>query len=346
MEIGEACEERLNLAADALALRQWEWESRQEEKKHGHTWLIDAAMAQGLDDAVENGLDEKSSSEEDEEEAQQSPKKRLRLDESSCARALAEHHELRQAATLLQTSNWVRLSAGIFMNAGGERWDENWRSIATQEEAPSMMRTVFTDFHRLAVTITRRLVQTSIFQAMARLRASDVWHFSKRKRRLDVTANDVTAALLIINMNEDAQDFWIWTARRCGIMVTGSTENDELSYEHVEAFLSDFTVPQLSEDAEAADLSSLSEEDNDEGDAKLAALERQHEEYTEELDQRAREAEEADLLRALGEQVAAPLSSEMSMSRPPMLRTAKGDQVDWRDWTDYGAPWEMQRAQV
>ncbi|KAF2101450.1 hypothetical protein NA57DRAFT_53418 [Rhizodiscina lignyota] len=344
VEIGETCEEKLNGAADALAFNQWNWEIQQEEKKYGSLWLIDSAVAKELDDAITNDFPDDDPSSDDENRDPESPSKRLKLHDPSFKQVLSEDHEIRRAAELFKTSSWIKLSTEVFMNAGGSRQDENWLSIATQDDEPSMMCTTFLDFHRLAVTITRRVVQTVLFQAMSRLRASDVWNSSMRNRRLNVTSQDVKAALRILGMKENARDFWIWTARRCGVVLTDMGRKDELSYEETEAFLSGSSVPPPVEQSDTEEMSSLPDLDEDEDDRRLAALEAEHERYAEELDQRAAVEEQARLLEALGEEDSGHAEDEEPVHRPALKRTARDGLIDWHDWTDYEAPWEVQSA--
>ncbi|KAM5448809.1 hypothetical protein McanCB49686_007020 [Microsporum canis] len=99
---------------------------------------------------------------------------------------------------------------------------------------------IFTDFYTLAVSLTRRLVQSSIFFALSRLRAMD-------ERGLDrnrvVRKDDVYAALGTLKIRRNSREFWIHAARRCSLDVReyvskGSFKTTLLSYDEVERRLS------------------------------------------------------------------------------------------------------------
>ncbi|CAD0020803.1 unnamed protein product [Aureobasidium pullulans] len=98
------------------------------------------------------------------------------------------------AAELLDLPMWLRLSL-LFMHQPPESGDSWTNFVTSRHETPSMYHTAFQDFHNLTVSLTRRLVQATIFQTMTRLRARDKDHPSTT-----ITVNDVRTAADILEL--------------------------------------------------------------------------------------------------------------------------------------------------
>ncbi|KXL47615.1 MAG: hypothetical protein FE78DRAFT_125659, partial [Acidomyces sp. 'richmondensis'] len=75
--------------------------------------------------------------------------------------------------------------------------DELTEKLAKQD-AP-IYRTAFDEFHSLAVSLTRRLIQATLFQTMTRLRSGDTAR-TDWKPQPEVTRVDVTTALDILGI--------------------------------------------------------------------------------------------------------------------------------------------------
>jgi RNA polymerase I-specific transcription initiation factor RRN5 len=144
----------------------------------------------------------------------------------------------------LKLKTWLELSERIFMNPAAPREHENWRSFVTEDgETPSIRYTAFADFYTLAVSITQRLVQATLFFAMSRLRSTDSKTFGRKPL---VKTKDVYAATKVLGLKQDSKEVWRGAARRCGLRVyqrvsqlrmkTDATK--PLSYDEVEAALS------------------------------------------------------------------------------------------------------------
>lgn len=94
----------------------------------------------------------------------------------------------------------------------------HWSAYASdQVPEPSMMRTAFNDFHTLAVSVTKRLMQTAIIQATSRLR-------SQRRRTKKgvmplVKTRDVLSAIDVLGLKRNGRSRWIGVARRCNLRV-------------------------------------------------------------------------------------------------------------------------------
>jgi hypothetical protein len=86
-----------------------------------------------------------------------------------------------------------------------------------------MYRTALRDFHKLAISITQRLVQTAIVQAASRLRAQRLRSGgggNKNKGHLPfVKERDVHAAIDVLGMKRNGSDRWRGVPRRCGLKV-------------------------------------------------------------------------------------------------------------------------------
>jgi RNA polymerase I-specific transcription initiation factor RRN5 len=184
VQISQECCNELERAADALVSRQNRYEEQKERQKWGDSWLLNS-------DAnfwVEEHLAEEGGS-----------------------------HDLREvlpAAELLNLSKWLELSTRVFMNPAAPREEENWQLLAEPGEEPSIRATAFADFHRLAISVTKRLVSTTIFCTMSRLRAMDPRSFNRFEI---VKPADVEAAAKIIGLETSTDKFWRECPRRCNL---------------------------------------------------------------------------------------------------------------------------------
>ncbi|KAJ9214969.1 hypothetical protein DTO166G4_3367 [Paecilomyces variotii] len=211
-EVSPECCEALDEFAEILALEEQASEDTSGRKKHHDNWIIDREKAEQIEQQLET-------------------------QESSDNQA---ESSIALSASLLNISKWIKLSERCFMNFGGSRIEDNWVNIAYADESPSLTSDAFADFYALAVSITRRLVQSSIFFAMSRIR--DV-SWSNREISRVVRLRDVRAALDVLNMKSDTFDFWIGAARRCNLEVADIRHRkgwttSYMSYDEVENALS------------------------------------------------------------------------------------------------------------
>ncbi|KAF9881357.1 DNA-binding protein [Colletotrichum karsti] len=249
VEISLPCCHALEEAADALSFRQERHEEIVEQRRWGECWNITTELARRM----EGGRG-----------ATKEPK-------------FASQHGL-GFTEVLRVKNFLQLSERIFMNASYA--ENNWQFVS--EEPPTIRATALQDFHSLLVSVTKKVVLTTLFLAESRIRA-------KRKvapsARGLVRRKDVEAAIASLGMEHSRNDFWTNCARRLRLEVwddesesqVESTDVDEeqpLSYDEVEKVLRQkpnmtgpadtngnlFTSGSIPRDAE----SSESEEDNDE----------------------------------------------------------------------------------
>lgn len=201
VELSPQCCRAVDETADAIGLKEDEREQQREEGRWGSAWNLTPEISMLLREGVEDIVD---------------------------TQALP-------SVELLHLSNWLQLSQRIFMNSsvpGG-----NWEYI--DDGLPSIWATTFEDFRSLAISFTRRLVQTSIFAASTRRTGqrdgSDL--LDKFVKRMDVQA-----AAASLGLPANSRDFWRKSARRLRIDVYDEVDEDGepeiMSYEEVEEALS------------------------------------------------------------------------------------------------------------
>jgi RNA polymerase I-specific transcription initiation factor RRN5 len=126
-------------------------------------------------------------------------------------------------ANLLNPQVMLTLSKEIFMNRSPDfpspwlHWSHYTSELASE---PAMYRTAFNDFHRLAISMTKRLVQIVMIQATSRLRAQRVR--TKKGLLPLVKRRDVYTAIDILGMKRNGSERWRGVARRCGLKVCSS----------------------------------------------------------------------------------------------------------------------------
>ena len=160
------------------------------------------------------------------------------------------------AARVLNLTNFLTLSKRFFMNSVIA--EDNWRSYTGRRaRSPCIMYTAFSDFYALMISIAQRLVHSSLFFAMSRLRAvSASGHYMPKSY---VRRGDVKAAINVLGMKTDAKVFWARVARRCKLRVYEKIRHRQVfgkrySYVELEKFLStsrtsDLDTPEMTKDA-------------------------------------------------------------------------------------------------
>jgi hypothetical protein len=120
-------------------------------------------------------------------------------------------------ANLLNIPTWIELEQRFFMNFGGSQAEDNWVNIAqSKNESPSISGDALMDFYALTVSITRRLIQSTQFVAMSRIRSQRLYG---RERANAVRRKDVKAAVNILNMKPKRTDFLLRLARRNELVI-------------------------------------------------------------------------------------------------------------------------------
>ena len=286
------------------------------------------------------------------------------------------------AAGFLNLGQFLHLSKRFFMNSSDLEW--NWRSYAVRPRAPTIMNTAFSEFHTLAISITKRLVQSSLYFAMSRLRAREA---SDHPPHRDLRKQDVLAALNVLGMPEKPRSHWTGVARRHKLNVFESVRYAKVSgkrysYDEVEDLLSgDYNIssedraslqeddgsidefegiPSDSTSGTKSDINAeiINESDGSErssiqqGEESLTGEEQEEQlqdDILEKLDQRHSRAEEKRMWKLLGEAPASKMGLEEENEKLQPLTAARKDRmelVDWTAWTDYGAEWETLKTLV
>lgn len=209
VEISDECCAALNHAANALSVLQRKEEERREKLQHHKLSILTPNLAKWVF-------------------------RRLRAGEEG----EAEVSNALPAATLMNLQNFLTVSKRFFMNSGEP--EKNWRTHTEKRQSPTIMYTAFSDFHTLVTSITRRLVQSCIFIAISRLRATTApGHYIPQQH---VKRRDVVAALNVLGMKTNPRAFWAGTARKCGLRVYENVRRRQVtgqrySYDEIEDLL-------------------------------------------------------------------------------------------------------------
>jgi RNA polymerase I-specific transcription initiation factor RRN5 len=165
----------------------------------------------------------------------------MQIDESRESRVLQAITE----ANLLDPKVMLTLSKEIFMNRSAEfpspwmHWSQYSSELASE---PSIYRSAFNDFHRLALSVTKRLTQIAIIQATSRLRAQRVR--GKKGVLPLVRKRDIFTAIDVLGMRRNGNERWQGVARRCGLKVVSSRKSPkgkitrEVPWSEVESIMS------------------------------------------------------------------------------------------------------------
>ncbi|MCJ1368124.1 hypothetical protein MMC16_007263 [Acarospora aff. strigata] len=225
VEVSEECCLALDQHAQILGLLQQNHEEKVEQDLHSDFWLLTQDTARRAQKHI--------------------------IDDGSGEASIVDKLP---ALSLLNLSKWLLLSERVFMNSGSPREGENWRVITEDMEKPSITNTAFSDFYTLAISVTKRLIQSSLFYAMSRLRATDS---SRYRHRPVVRARDVKTAVQVLGMKATTFDFWTTAPRRCRLHVYEDSGKKRrvgklLNYEEAERTLTQAKVGD--QDYEQADL--------------------------------------------------------------------------------------------
>ena len=208
--VSQRCCAALDLAAEAVSVLQHLEEEKKERQGHASLSLLTPTLAKWANRSLLAG-------EEGEQEVLQ---------------ALP-------AATLLNLKSFLTLSERVFMNSSVA--ENNWRTYAEGRQSPSITYTAFSDTHTLAVSLTRRLIQSSLCFAMSRIRNMGTSSYYTPKPH--VKTRDVVAALNVLGMEANGRKTWTGTARKCRLRVYEhvthrKAQGKRYSYDEVEEILS------------------------------------------------------------------------------------------------------------
>lgn len=255
VELTPQCCHAQEEAADAVSIRQDSRESQREEEKWKEHWNVTPKIAAEID-------------------------KKQQADDGTQNLAFGK---------LFHVGRWLKLSERVFMNSSLP--GNNWRNI--DDRPPSMWATTLDDFHALTLSITRRLVQTTLFISMSRIRAKSELLPSTRNI---VRKKDVEAAIASLGLAHNTNEIWLKSARRLKLDVYESPpgrnnedEEEPMTYDEVEAKLAGEEPPRAaSVDSEADRLKLRHESSDDEGDENADSAKGSDDEDASLLDEEAR----------------------------------------------------------
>jgi hypothetical protein len=216
VEISSTVEEALEQAANAQLAYDEYYEHVANSQKSNGLWVIDGREAESLDndhDKAEEALLE--SGETADKSAFESP--------------------------LFHISTFIELSERLFMNYGDSSSHGNWRKVAVEGETPAMTKEVVSELYELAISFSRKLIQTSLFLAQSRQRATTNSHY---RHCAMVREQDVAASINVLDLKCDLWDFWVGVPRRNKLDIVdnrrrkGYGRNMLMPYKIVEQILS------------------------------------------------------------------------------------------------------------
>lgn len=359
IEVGGDCGRELDKYSELLCLEEQYLGDIAGRKRHYNTWIVDRKKAEEIDEQID---EEDADEEEDEEvgatEDEESEEEREPL-------TIPTNSPVHLSANLFTMSKWIRLSERFFMNPSGSRLSDNWTKIAYPGETPSITADAFADLYSIAISLIRRLVHSSLFFAMSRIRQMRDSR-GRRKARL-VKSQDVRTALDVLNMKQDRSDYWIGLARRCHLDVMDARhqkgwKNVRMSHNEVEDYLSGDLPKYFDEkDKSKSRQEHTGDSIDNDSDSIISDIrsspdpipEEQlyltfEDEHAEAVDQKASNIEEQRLWEVLGRSAPVDLDLEIkregedleTLRKPTGERKTKEDLVDWRNRTLYRGEWE------
>ncbi|KAF6821584.1 DNA-binding protein [Colletotrichum sojae] len=211
VEVSQTCCHALEEAADALSFRQERHEELAEQKKWGECWNITRELVKRIEG--DHGLEKE-------------------------ANFMGDHGLA--FTEMLRIKNFLRLPERIFMNASNV--ENNWQFVS--EEPPTIRASALQDLHSLLVSVTKKIVVTTLFVAQSRIRG--------KRKVVPTTSNtvrrkDVEAAVASLGLKQNSNEFWASCARRLHLEVwdedhdsqDGMADEEEqmMSYDQVENIL-------------------------------------------------------------------------------------------------------------
>ncbi|KAI5303689.1 hypothetical protein KEM56_007294 [Ascosphaera pollenicola] len=256
LEVSTACCKAMEESAHALALNEESRESLMGYKNYGDLYTIDGAIAAWVEEKLGSVIkaDEEllaqneDADDDDDDDDEIIEEKQLEDLDSKAGRSdeqasdIVEDSVIFTVGRLFKLSNWIKLSENIFMNPGnGCHQEDNWRTLFKEETPPALTCEAFSDFYALAISLTRRIIQSAIFFALSRARALERAGINVRSQTY-VRKQDVLAALDILRLPRDSHDFWALSARRCNLDIVydrhrKSYHVTQLSHDQVERLL-------------------------------------------------------------------------------------------------------------
>ena len=348
-EISKNVNALLNDAAKIARSEETELHESLEREIFGDFWLLDYKFASNYDQKT---VEDKS------------------------AMYLDDKPNLQRSMQLLDLYNFLELSLRFFMNSHKPK--DNWRAYSEKGETPSLYASALIAFHDLVVDITKRVISSALFFAMARLRDESLMQYVEQHRLGGfVRKDDVLAAVNILGLKSNKQKLWLGVARRCNLHVykevtrRGVGLDEPLSYEEIENCLMESRSrtpsvalsPVKNETVSSKIKNPSTQQDvfHNAGDdtsnfsdslesTSSDAYEKEQVQDAESLDNEASRQEERRLLDVLKNKKrllhhdGTENNNQTKRSKTDTKRD-KGS-VDWRNWLEYQSPWERYKHPV
>ena len=348
-EISKDTTALLNGAAESLRSEETELRERLEKEIFGDFWLLNYKFASIYDQKTV---------------------------EDKPATFLNDIPDLQRSMQLLDLYSFLELSLRFFMNSHKPK--ENWRAYAEDGETPSLYASAFVAFHDLVLDITKRLISSTVFLAMSRLRDKTSMQYVKQHGLGGFARkDDVLAAVNLLGLKPNKQKFWIGVAQRCNLEVykevtrRGVGLHEPLSFAEVEKDLmesrsrtSSVAKSPVKSETISAKTKNSSLQNNDlqsDGDdtsnlsdslesTSSDAYEKEQELYAESLDHDASRQEDQRLMDVLKnkKRLLHHIGTEdTTRAKRPKIDTIRDTSpVDWRNWLKYQSPWERYKSPV
>lgn len=302
VELSQPCCRALEETADTISVKQERREQQREEAKWGHAWDLTPETVRKIDQGNLSALSGRTA----------------------------------PSLEFFNVGQWLKLSRHVFMNSSIP--GDNWAYI--NEAPPSIWATTMEDFYSLAVSITRRLVQTTIFTTMSRIRARS--EYRQRVTRNVIHRRDVEAAVSSLNMAPDSKQFWRRSARRLRLSVYEEPP-DELENSAPIAPLSYDEVERALEVADSASVVDESEEtENDSDSEQNEVLLKMEDEMVSEDDESAIDQEANEILHFSAADLPETYKLRQALKSRVAMEQQQERHADLRDeYASYQAELEM-----
>ena len=199
-ELSEDLIGQLNRSADAVASQQVLYDNIQGENQYPGFWLINKDISDKLQPTTE-----------DSEQSFAAAKHESEVPEISGAVSVDPTNGV------LNIPNWIELMNAVFMNFRMDQSGDVEFLDSQQPTNPSMTYNAIADFYQELLELLRRIMQSAIFMAQSRIRASQRTDY---EAQAVVKEQDVFTAIEILGLNSDNHSYWQTMPRRLGLKIS------------------------------------------------------------------------------------------------------------------------------
>lgn len=192
IEIDADLEDELEDNADALAAFQDFYNYSEARSRDHGVWLINTELANSLSEPEETSGE-------------------------------MEEFDIEENAFLLKFFKFdilLELSRALFMNMGNDSDHDHWHEYAEPDEEPSLTLEAARDLYNIIKSLVLRLLQTAIFLAESRLRATTTPDYVPARI---LKNTDISAAMEVFNMRPDSSEYWNGFVKKSGLNIVAAT---------------------------------------------------------------------------------------------------------------------------